>query len=247
MKTKADVAIIGCGEAGIFAGYELKKLHPELDIVVVEQGRDIYSRKCPIVAGKVKSCVHCKTCDTMCGFGGAGAFSDGKFNFTTQFGGWLTDYMEPAEVMNLIEYVDSINVAHGATIERYSTSTPEARALEIEALKYDLHLLQAQCKHLGTERNLQILTNIYEDQKDKIEYRFNISVEKIEKLDDGYRLITDQGDVDLSGSRPRSFRRRVVRHPVQGSGHQAHQQPGGHRRSRGAACQGVRAHHQCGL
>lgn len=80
MKTKADVAIIGCGEAGIFAGYELKKLHPELDIVVVEQGKDIYSRKCPIVAGKVKSCVHCKTCDTMCGFGGAGAFSDGKFN-----------------------------------------------------------------------------------------------------------------------------------------------------------------------
>ena len=140
MKTKADVAIIGCGEAGIFAGYELKKLHPELEIVVVEQGKDIYSRKCPIVAGKVKTCVHCKTCDTMCGFGGAGAFSDGKFNFTTQFGGWLTDYMEPAEVMELIEYVDSINVAHGATIERYSTSTPEARALEIEALKYDLHL-----------------------------------------------------------------------------------------------------------
>ena len=198
MKTKADVAIIGCGEAGIFAGYELKKLHPELEIVVVEQGKDIYSRKCPIVAGKVKTCVHCKTCDTMCGFGGAGAFSDGKFNFTTQFGGWLTDYMEPAEVMELIEYVDSINVAHGATIERYSTSTPEARALEIEALKYDLHLLQAQCKHLGTERNLQILTNIYEDQKDKIEYRFNVSVEKIEQLNDGYRLVTDQGDVDCT-------------------------------------------------
>ena len=198
MKTKADVAIIGCGEAGIFAGYELKKLHPELDIVVVEQGKDIYSRKCPIVAGKVKSCVHCKTCDTMCGFGGAGAFSDGKFNVTTQFGGWLTDYMEPAEVMNLIEYVDSINVAHGATIERYSTSTPEARALEIEALKYDLHLLQAQCKHLGTERNLQILTNIYESQRDKVDYRFNVSVEKIEQLDDGYRLITDQGDVDCT-------------------------------------------------
>ena len=190
MKTKADVAIIGCGEAGIFAGYELKKLHPELDIVVVEQGKDIYSRKCPIVAGKVKSCVHCKTCDTMCGFGGAGAFSDGKFNFTTQFGGWLTDYMEPAEVMNLIEYVDSINVAHGATIERYSTSTPEARALEIEALKYDLHLLQAQCKHLGTERNLQILTNIYESQRDKVDYRFNVSVEKI-------KLINNQVDIGV--------------------------------------------------
>ncbi|PWL91164.1 MAG: FAD-dependent oxidoreductase [Clostridiales bacterium] len=191
MTTKADVAIIGCGEAGIFAGYELKLRHPELNIIVLEQGADIYSRTCPIVAGKVKSCIHCKTCDTMCGFGGAGAFSDGKFNFTTQFGGWLTEYMEPAEVMELIEYVDSINVAHGATTERYSTSTPEARALEIEALKYDLHLLQAQCKHLGTERNLQILTNIYEDLREKIEYRFHTSVTKIERDGEGYRLTTE--------------------------------------------------------
>ena len=126
MTTKADVAIIGCGEAGIFAGYELKLRHPELNIIVLEQGADIYSRTCPIVAGKVKSCIHCKTCDTMCGFGGAGAFSDGKFNFTTQFGGWLTEYMEPAEVMELIEYVDSINVAHGATTERSLHLHPEA-------------------------------------------------------------------------------------------------------------------------
>ena len=194
MKTKADVAIIGCGEAGIFAGYELKKLHPELDIVVVEQGKDIYSRKCPIVAGKVKSCVHCKTCDTMCGFGGAGAFSDGKFNFTTQFGGWLTDYMEPAEVMNLIEYVDSINVAHGATIERYSTSTPEARALEIEALKYDLHLLQAQCKHLGTENNLRILENLYEFLRTQADFRFQTPVEHIDPAGEGYRLTLEGGE-----------------------------------------------------
>ena len=99
--------------------------------------------------------------------------------------------MEPAEVMELIEYVDSINVAHGATTERYSTSTPEARALEIEALKYDLHLLQAQCKHLGTERNLQILTNIYEDLREKIEYRFHTSVTKIERDGEGYRLTTE--------------------------------------------------------
>lgn len=93
--------------------------------------------------------------------------------------------------MELIEYVDSINVAHGATTERYSTSTPEARALEIEALKYDLHLLQAQCKHLGTERNLQILTNIYEDLREKIEYRFHTSVTKIERDGEGYRLTTE--------------------------------------------------------
>ena len=88
-----DVAILGCGEAGIFAAYELAKLRPDLKVLALDQGRDIYSRSCPIVAGKVKECIHCKVCDTMCGFGGAGAFSDGKFNFTTQFGGWLTDFV----------------------------------------------------------------------------------------------------------------------------------------------------------
>ena len=107
----------------------------------------------------------------MCGFGGAGAFSDGKFNFTTAFGGWLTDFMPAQEVMDLIGYVDSINVAHGATEELYSTDTPAARALEKKALEFDLHLLQAKVKHLGTEKNLVILQNIYEDLKQGIRLR----------------------------------------------------------------------------
>ncbi|MFQ9917942.1 MAG: hypothetical protein ACLRWQ_17665 [Flavonifractor plautii] len=84
-------------------------------MVTLDQGADIYTRSCPIVAGKVKECIHCPVCDTMCGFGGAGAFSDGKYNFTTAFGGWLTDFMDAREVMELIDYVDSINVRHGAT------------------------------------------------------------------------------------------------------------------------------------
>ena len=117
-----DAIIIGAGEAGVFAAYELAKLRPELKVLVLEQGADIFTRTCPIVAGKVKECIQCKVCGTMCGFGGAGAFSDGKFNFTTAFGGWLTDFMEPGEVMELIEYVDSINVAHGATEKVYLPS-----------------------------------------------------------------------------------------------------------------------------
>ena len=134
MNTRYDVAILGCGEAGIFAGYELMHHAPGLKVVALDQGADIYTRSCPIVAGKVRECIHCSVCDTMCGFGGAGAFSDGKFNFTTQFGGWLTDFMEPAHVMELIDYVDSINVAHGATTQCFSTATPEAKALERRAL-----------------------------------------------------------------------------------------------------------------
>jgi len=79
-----DVAILGCGEAGIFAAYELSRLHPGLKLLALDQGRDIYHRNCPIVAGKVTSCIQCPVCDTMCGFGGAGAFSDGKLNTGTR-------------------------------------------------------------------------------------------------------------------------------------------------------------------
>ena len=130
----------------------------------------------------------------MSGFGGAGAFSDGKFNFTTEFGGWLTDFLEPKAVMDLIDYVDAVNVAHGATTEFFSTTTPEARELARRALSFDLHLLQARCKHLGTEKNLTILTNIYEDLKDGIAFRFTTGIEAIAPADGGYRLTTSAGD-----------------------------------------------------
>ncbi len=193
--SKFDTVIIGCGEAGIYAAYQLCKKNPSMKIAVYDMGHDIYSRKCPIVAGKVKECINCKVCDTMCGFGGAGAFSDGKFNFTTDFGGWLTDFMPAKDVMDLIEYVDSINVSFGATTERFSTMSEEAKQLEKQALQHDLHLLQASCKHLGTERNLQILTNIYEYLKDKAEFHFNTGVTEISANDDGtYRVLLANGE-----------------------------------------------------
>ena len=195
MNNRYDVMILGTGEAGIFAAYELSRKCPGAKVLVVEQGADIYHRSCPIVAGKVNSCIQCKVCGTMCGFGGAGAFSDGKFNFTTAFGGWLTDFLEPKEVMELIDDVDAINVEHGATTEVYSTSTPEARALEKRALQYDLHLLQARCKHLGTENNLRILTNIYEHIRGRHTFLFHTAVKDIETDGQGgYVLVTEQGE-----------------------------------------------------
>ena len=131
----------------------------------------------------------------MCGFGGAGAFSDGKYNFTTAFGGWLTDFMDDDEVMELINYVDTVNMKYGATDKTFSTDTPEAKALEREALKYDLHLLQAKVKHLGTENNLRILQNMYDDLKNVIEYRFRTAVEAIDRQGDGYTLTLKNGDI----------------------------------------------------
>ena len=194
MDNRYDVMILGTGEAGIYAAYELALKCPSAKVLVVDQGADIYHRSCPIVAGKVKSCIHCKVCDTMCGFGGAGAFSDGKYNFTTAFGGWLTDFLEEKEVMDLIDYVDALNVKHGATTEVFSTSTPEAKALEKKALEYDLHLLQARCKHLGTENNLKILTSIYEAIRDKHTFLFNTAVTEIKTCDGGYALVTEDGE-----------------------------------------------------
>ncbi len=194
MNTHYDVMILGTGEAGIYAAYELALKAPSAKVLVVDQGADIYRRQCPIVTGKVRTCIQCKVCGTMCGFGGAGAFSDGKFNFTTAFGGWLTDFLEQKEVMELIDYVDALNVKHGATTEVYSTSTPEAKALEREALKYDLHLLQAKCKHLGTENNLKILTSIYEAIRDKHTFLFDTAVVSIEAGEGAYTLVTEGGE-----------------------------------------------------
>ncbi|MFI3313049.1 MAG: NAD(P)/FAD-dependent oxidoreductase [Eubacteriales bacterium] len=190
---KYDVTIIGAGTAGVFAGYELLKEKPNLKILILEMGQDIYQRKCPIVSGKVDACIGCKPCSIMSGFGGAGAFSDGKYNFTTEFGGWLGDYMDNKELLELIDYVDSVNVAHGATMDIFSTDTPEARAIEKKALENDLHLLQAKCKHLGTERNLKILTNIYESMEGKCEFRFKTHVESIAPVEGGYQLTLGDG------------------------------------------------------
>ncbi len=186
-----DVAILGAGTAGVYAGYELCRLCPELKVVILEQGADIRSRSCPIVTGKVKTCAGCKPCSIMSGFGGAGAYSDGKYNFTTQFGGWLTDYLPDDELMDLISYVDSVNVRFGATEEVFSTETPEARLLEKQALENDLHLLQARCKHLGTENNLRILTNLADYMQTQCELRFRTPVRRITPAEGGYALELD--------------------------------------------------------
>ncbi|HOK43337.1 MAG TPA: NAD(P)/FAD-dependent oxidoreductase [Thermoclostridium caenicola] len=192
-KSKYDVIIIGCGTAGIFAGYELDRLCPGMDILMLEQGRDIGRRSCPIVQKKTESCINCPSCSIMSGFGGAGAFSDGKFNFTTRFGGWLSDYMDSETIMELIEYVDSINVRFGATTKRFSTNSPAAHEISRKALSYDLHLLDAEVKHLGTENNLDILTRLYEYLNQRVELVCNAPVTEIEALQDGYRITLNDG------------------------------------------------------
>lgn len=196
MSQKYDVIIIGGGLAGIFAGYELVTHRPDLKIALLEQGESIARRSCPIIDKKVDHCINCKSCAIMRGFGGAGAFSDGKFNFTTQFGGWLNEYRSDREVMELIEYVDSINQKFGATQDVFSTSTPEAEQIRLKAIANDLHLLDARCKHLGTERNREILSAQAEYLTSKLDLHCNTRVVSFDPdPEKGYRLETNQGEL----------------------------------------------------
>ncbi len=196
MKDKYDVIIIGAGLAGIFAGYELVTSRPDLKIALVEEGDSIEKRRCPLVEKTVDHCINCPSCAIMRGFGGAGAYSDGKFNFTTQFGGWLNDYLPDQEVMELIEYVDLINQKFGATDFYYSTDTVEADRIRQRAIAHDLHLLDARCKHLGTERNLEILKAQSDFLRQHLDLINNTKVENIVPAgQDGYRLETSRGDM----------------------------------------------------
>ena len=193
MNKNYDVVIIGAGISGIFAGYELTKLNPKLKVLMLEQGHDIFKRNCPTIGNKIKDCVKCKTCDIMRGFGGAGAFSDGKFNFTTEFGGWLNDYLPDGEVMKLIDYVDKVNMEFGATDEVFSTYSAEAKAIEKRALENDLHLLQASVKHLGTENNLEILKRLYNYLTERLEMQCNTQVKQIAQHNEDYIVTLRDG------------------------------------------------------
>ena len=169
-----DVAIIGGGPAAIFAAYEFVLKYPQLKVIMLEAGNTIEKRFCPLAAKKVDHCINCNPCSIMRGFGGAGAFSDGKYNFTTEFGGWLNEYLPEDKVIELIDYVDELNCRHGAPGEYFSTKNSK---IGVQALKYDLHLLNAKVRHLGTENNLVIMENIHKFLEDKIEIRCNTAVE----------------------------------------------------------------------
>ena len=108
-----DVIIIGAGPGGIFSAYELAQKAPHLRIAVFESGNPLSKRLCPIDGEKVKNCIHCKSCSIMSGFGGAGAFSDGKYNITNDFGGSLYEYIGKQKALELMHYVDEINLRYG--------------------------------------------------------------------------------------------------------------------------------------
>ena len=187
---KYDVIIVGAGPGGIFSAYELVKKKPDLKIAVFEAGNELKKRKCPIDGDKVKSCINCKTCAIMNGFGGAGAFSDGKYNITNDFGGTLYEYIGKEKAIKLMEYVDQINVEYGGQdTKMFSTAGSSFKKV---CMQNKLTLLESSVRHLGTDINYVVLENLYNLLKDKMDFFFNEPVQKVEIIDGGYRVSTEK-------------------------------------------------------
>jgi hypothetical protein len=153
VSTRYDVIIIGAGPAGIFAALELTR-EPGRRVLIVEKGHTIAKRRCP---ARLTACVGCKTCDIMTGWGGAGAFSDGKLTLTTEVGGWLGDYVEQRTLQDLIDYSDRIWLEYGATREVHGPDAETADRLVREATLAGMKLVPMSIRHLGTDRSPQVL------------------------------------------------------------------------------------------
>ena len=183
---KYDVIVIGAGPGGIFSVYEMLERNPELKIAVFEAGHALNKRICPIDGEKVKSCIDCKSCSIMSGFGGAGAFSDGKYNITNDFGGTLHEYIGKGRALELMKYVDDINMRFGGEgTKLYTTAGSKFKKL---CMQNDLHLLDASVRHLGTDINYIVLENLYAYMKDKADFYFDTPVESVGIIDGGYEI-----------------------------------------------------------
>ena len=189
-----DVIVVGAGAAGAFMAYEFKKLNTDKKVLVIDGGRQVASRNCPITSGKVDHCIHCDPCNIMYGFGGAGTLSDGKYNITTSFGGDLHQYIGDDKAMELMEYVDSVLMKFdgGNDLALYSTDRND---LKTKCLQHDLHLLDAKVRHFGTERNKVILQKIYDYVKENIDFKFKTMVTDVSYENELYTLKTNDGKI----------------------------------------------------
>ena len=181
-----DIIIIGAGPGGIFSAYELSQKMPNAKVAVFESGHELKKRCCPIDGETIKSCIGCKSCSIMSGFGGAGAFSDGKYNITNDFGGTLFEYIGKNRALDLMRYVDEINLKFGGEgTKLYSTAGTRFKTL---CIQNDLHLLDASVRHLGTDINYIVLENLYSYLKDKVDFFFDSPAQTISVIENGYAI-----------------------------------------------------------
>ncbi|MDP2937489.1 MAG: NAD(P)/FAD-dependent oxidoreductase [Dehalococcoidia bacterium] len=176
MAHKYDVVVIGAGPAGIFSTLEVTS-HSDLSVLVLEKGKDIEQRACPMKAHGV-GCTYCSPCDLVSGWGGAGAFSDGKLTLSPEVGGHLTDYIGDPLTHELIRYADEVYVRFGASSRVYGTGDG-VEAIKSRAAQADLKLIPVPIRHIGTEHCLEVSKALRDFLRDRAELRLNASAARV--------------------------------------------------------------------
>ena len=178
MAKNYDIIIVGAGPAGLYAAYNYIESGKKGKVLIIDKGHSLANRKCPITEGKVPSCIKCKTCSIMSGEGGAGAYSDGKFNITNEFGGTLWEKIGKDEALHLMYEVDLINEKlTGATSSAYPKLFRTDPDLKKNCTRKGLHLLSAEVRHLGTDLNYEIMSVLHNHlEKNGIEFMFDTDV-----------------------------------------------------------------------
>ncbi|MBI5074551.1 MAG: NAD(P)/FAD-dependent oxidoreductase [Nitrospirae bacterium] len=184
-----DVIIIGSGPAGIFAALEFLKSEKTIKVLIIEKGRDITERKCPSKERKI-SCTTCPECDLLSGWGGAGAFSDGKLSLSPEVGGFLSRYMDKDNVQSMIDYVDRIYIQYGAPDEIFGDHPEEIQTLERLASKNNLELIPSKIRHIGTDRCLTVLKKMKDAVSSTIDIIFKTEAEQVLVEDGTYKGVT---------------------------------------------------------
>ena len=186
-----DVAIIGCGIGGLMAAYRLQRNSPELKIIITERGNTLEKRHCP--AGKENGCVHCKTCSITSGYAGAGAFSDGKFNLGTAYGGTLGEELGDDKANRYIDEVDKVLNTYCTSGEPVVYKSNEI--LKLKCLQNNLRLLDMNVKHLGTDKNYITMQNLINAlAEDGVEMLAFYDCAEVERSENGYRLKYTNGE-----------------------------------------------------
>ncbi len=165
---KYDIIIVGAGPAGIFSALELTQ-KTSLKVLMLDRGQDISQRKCP--ASRGFECVHCDPCAVLSGWGGAGAFSDGKLTLSTEVGGWLNEYVSSKELAELVDYVDEIYLKYGATQHVYGEDVEKVEEIERKASLAGLNLVRQRIRHMGTDWCAQTLRKMRQELNGKVEFK----------------------------------------------------------------------------
>jgi uncharacterized FAD-dependent dehydrogenase len=173
-----DVIIVGSGPAGIFSALELLKSGKKLKVLIIEKGRDITQRRCPSKERKI-SCTSCRECHLLSGWGGAGAYSDGKLSLSPDVGGFLSRYMDKDDVQSLIDYVDRLYIRYGAPSEVFGDNAEEIQNLERLASKNNLVLIPSRIRHIGTDRCLSVLKKMKDAVNRNIDIAFKTEASQI--------------------------------------------------------------------